>query len=374
MEELSKRLKAQEIEESVLADPKKYKLPKCPEDESDEMAMKLYKSRKNQVVKQILQERVYKWQPIVYDEYKSLIYLIGRSAEEYAVIMNIFNEIKKRDPQFTPRSYFDFGSGVGTGIWAAWQQWDKSIFEYFLVDTSKSMNELSDLLLRDGDPNKEMFLRNVNHRQFLPGENTAKFDVVLSAYSMMELPSIHHRLEVANNLWNKTEEYLIFIESGTNAGFQILNEIRYFLLDLKSKNEEDAFVFAPCPHESPCPRYELNDGTPCNFQIAYDSLPFSGPSKYCKDLYSYLVIKKGKPNDSDRWPRIIRPTLYRKRHVVCRMCASSGKIEEGIFTAAKHGKLVYKCARKSNWGDQFPLTIVSNEQSEKEEDSDSSEE
>lgn len=358
MEEANVKLKMREIEELVLADPAKFKLPKPPQDESDESSVKLFKSRKEQKVKEILKQRVYSWQPINYDQHKSLLYLISRSAEEFAVILKIFHEIQRRDPSFTPKSYFDFGSGVGSGVWAASELWKESIYEYYLIDASKDMNDLSDLLLRDGDVNKEMFIKNVYHRQFLPSRQD-NYDIVLSAYSLLELQTVKSRLEVVNNLWNKAGKYLIFVESGTNAGFQVLNEVRDFLMHLKDVNKEDAFVFSPCAHESPCPRFELSDGTPCNFEIKFSPLPFSGPSEHKKEHYSYLVIKKGtRTEDSDHWPRIVRPTLYRHKHVICRMCTAEGKLQEAILTISKHGKFAYRCAKSSNWGDQLPVKIL----------------
>lgn len=122
-----------------------------------------------------MNQRIYSWKPIVYDPYKSLQYLLGRFAQEYSTVLRIFSEIANRNPEFKPRSYFDFGSGVGSGIWAATNLWKQSIFEYYLVDASKDMNDLSDLLLRDGEENKEMSLRNVNFRQFLPASIDVKF-------------------------------------------------------------------------------------------------------------------------------------------------------------------------------------------------------
>lgn len=364
MEEANLKQKKQEIEELVLSDTNKFKLPKLPINDADESALKLFNARKNQTVKQILKQRVYSWQPITFDEHKSLVYLIGRSTMEYAVIMRIFQEIVKRDPNFTPRSYFDFGSGVGTGCWAAAEMWKSSIFEYYLVDASRYMNDLSDLILRDGDANKAMFLRNVYHRQFLPARED-KYDIVLSAYSLFELPSLKKRLEVVNNLWNKAEHYLIFVEVGTNSGFTLLNEIRDFLIQIKSLNKEEAFIFSPCPHESPCPRYGLNDGTPCNFEVGYHTAKYSGSSNYVKDTYSYLVVKKGIPKEeSHRWPRIVRPTMIRHRHVICRMCTDVGTIKEGIFTKAKHGKFPFRCAKNSKWGDQLPMKIVESDATE----------
>lgn len=357
IEDVHVKQKVKEIEEQVLSDPVKFKLPKRPDSETDEFATKAFKARLRQKVNEITKQRVYSWQPINYNTYKALLYLMGRSAEEFAVIMKIFNEIKRRDHQFVPKSYFDFGSGVGTGAWAAHETWGKSILEHYLVDTSKEMNDLSELILRDGDSNKNMFLKNVYHRQFLPSRDD-NFDIVLSAYSLLELPTLKNRLEIVNNLWNKAGKYLIFVETGSNAGFQVLNEVRDFLLEVRKANDEKAFVFAPCPHESPCPRYGAGDGTPCNFEVSFYKLPFSGPSIYTKDVFSYLVFKKGEPVESDRWPRIVRQPLPRHNHVICRMCTNEGKIQEGIFTGKKHGKLVYRCAKTSTWGDQLPIKVL----------------
>lgn len=355
------KVKMKEIEELVLSDPVKHKLPKYPEDPSDEAKLKNFQSRKRQKVEEILNQRVYGWQPITYDAFKSLVYLVGRSAQEYAVLMKIFSEIQRRDPDFKPNSYFDFGSGVGTGVWAASELWKSSIYEYYLVDTSRYMNDLSDLILRDGNANKSLSLRNVYHRQFIPAQG-AKYDLVLAAYSLFELPNIATRLEVAHNLWKKAENYVIFVEQGSNAGFQMLNEIREFLMSQRARSSrpDDSFIFAPCTHEQQaCPRFQLQDGTPCNFSVKYETHSFYRPIKILGETYCYLVIKKGsQPTEQDRWPRIVRPPLLRHKHVVCRMCTESGELHEGIFTKRVHGQAVYRCAKSSRSGDQLPISIV----------------
>lgn len=76
-----------------------------------------FKQKVRDKVNVILKKRIYNWVPIDYDAYKSLLYLIGRSAANYAVLTKIFSEINMRDPNFKPRSLFDFGSGVGTVTW-----------------------------------------------------------------------------------------------------------------------------------------------------------------------------------------------------------------------------------------------------------------
>lgn len=132
-------------------------------------------------VRKMVAQRTYAWRPLDYDAYRSLQYLLGRTPAEYAILVRIFGELaRRRSADFTPRSFFDFGSGVGTGTWAASHFWRSSIFEYYLVDASRDMNDLADLLLRDGDENRQLQLRNVNFRQFLPA--TTEVSVFVSLY------------------------------------------------------------------------------------------------------------------------------------------------------------------------------------------------
>lgn len=45
--------------------------------------------------------------------------------------------------------------------------------------------------------------------------------MVVSAYSLMELPDAKNRLSVLSKLWKKTNKYLVIVEQGTNAGFKV---------------------------------------------------------------------------------------------------------------------------------------------------------
>lgn len=158
---------------------------------------------------------------------------------------------------------------------------------------------------------------------------------MLSAFSLFELHSEKNRLEVLTNLWNKCDKYLILVENGTNAGFSLITEARNFILS----QEEECHVFSPCPHEVACPRITVNDGTPCNFQVSYNTFPFIGSSISKREMYSYIVLKKGKRDiESETWPRIVRPVLVRSRHTVCRFCTKNGDLQEVIFTSAKNGR------------------------------------
>lgn len=300
----------------------------------------------------ILKQRIYNWQPIIFTRYTGLQYLFARAAAEYAVISWVFHEIKVRE-NFMPKTLFDFGSGVGTVVWAANETWGNSLKEIFCVDTSKDMICLSEDLI---DSYQKELKNKLSYRQFLPIHPT--YDIVVSAYSLMELPSTATRIETLLKLWCKTNKYLVLIEQGTTAGFNVISEARKFLLEAikDEKSNMEAHIFSPCPHDLDCPKLNRAGHNPCHFQITYNSYPQKEQPK--KELFTYVVIsKEPRKSDDKQWPRIVRPVLCKSRHVICRMCTSSGTLQEIIFSPAKHGRIPYMCAKSSKWGDRLPLSI-----------------
>ncbi|XP_029663982.1 methyltransferase-like protein 17, mitochondrial isoform X2 [Formica exsecta] len=306
---------------------------------------------RNMKARNILKEHVYHWQPINFDKLTCLTYLVAKSVQNHAVSHKILNEIKIRDKDFRPETFFDFGSGIGTNTWAASEIWSDSLKEYFCVETSESMIELSERLAEVAKPKiKETF-----YRQFFPAS--------------MNLPSQQFRLETILKLWKKTEKYLIIVEEGTNAGFTLVNEARDFILRYANskyrKESQFVHVFSPCPHDLKCPR--LIDNTPCNFSVLYHPLQFLGSKGHKSQLYSYVVLKKDKrPENDEQWPKIVRPVLKRSNHVICRMCLANGELKEDIFTKYKHGKHMYRCAKSSEWGDRLPLNYEQQQESPEE--------
>lgn len=302
----------------------------------------------------ILKKNVYRWGNISYDNPTCLQYLMIRAAPEYAVLIRILDEIRRKDPDFTPRSFFDFGSGVGTGIWAVNMFWKGQIYEYFSVDTSQNMNDLARLILCHGKDNVEMPLKGYFQRQFLPASSDLKYSIVLSAFTLFELPSMKSRMETIQKLWNKTEDYLIIVEQGSNTGFQIINEAREFVLNL-TKGPNSGYAFAPCPNDNVCPRY-LEHKTPCNFLMKYETLPFPSKAESLAELFSYVILKKGARADNDpQWPRVVRAPIIRSGHTICRLCTAEGELKEVIFSKSKYDQTTYRCARSCNWGDLLPI-------------------
>ncbi|XP_074508143.1 ribosome assembly protein METTL17, mitochondrial [Sebastes fasciatus] len=309
-----------------------------------------------------LKRTTYHWTPMKYDEDLGVVYMAARLAGGYAAVRRAINEIKKRDPSFAPQSLLDFGSGLGTVVWASHSCWGDTLKEMICVDSSGPMNILAERLLKGDDERAEPHIKQVYFRQFLPVSPKVQFDLVAAAFTLSELLNVKDREEAVLTLWRKTSSYLVLVENGTKEGHQILMEARDTLLKKQEKTVHDtrpASVFAPCPHKQKCPKLAQETTTPCNFQQKYQPLPLAGHNDRQTEKFSYLIMTRTEPGEAEAegvdWARLIAPVQSRTRHVHCRMCCPDGQLQHLVVTAQKHSRDVYRCARSSDWGDQVPI-------------------
>ncbi|XP_078670417.1 ribosome assembly protein METTL17, mitochondrial-like [Branchiostoma floridae x Branchiostoma belcheri] len=381
-EDADVRRKAQEIAEEYT----KQGLLKEETDLMDEKALAQQRKVESKVLKKV-QQQLYHWQPVTWNEVTGLAYLVGKAPGVYAATYRILSELKKREPKFRPMTLMDYGSGTGMAVWAAHTLWGHWLREYTCFDTSSSMNNLAELLLRGGEEHGKLLHPNIIFRQYeLPNLNI-QHDLVVCAYSLGEQPSGVQRRRVVRRLWRKTSQFLVILENGTNEGYRMVMEARDLVLsgkaDRKGGLSEDvldselqeaelecaeqpqltdepvAHVFSPCPHDTSCPRLADGSETPCNFQQSFQPPSFMSvlpkSSNSAVETFSYVVLRKGaRSEESVPWPRIVRSVLRRPRHVHCRMCLANGQLQEAVVTSRKHGKLLYRCARMSEWGDTLP--------------------
>nr|XP_023688400.1 methyltransferase-like protein 17, mitochondrial isoform X1 [Paramormyrops kingsleyae] len=307
-----------------------------------------------------LKKTTYHWTPLRYDDELCLVYLAARLAAGYAAMRRALNEIKKRDPTFTPFSLLDFGSGLGTVVWAARTTWGDSLKESVCVDSSKAMNTLAERLLRGGSDKEDPLIKHVYFRQFLPVSPKVQFDLVSSAFALSELPSKQERIETVLTLWRKTHSYLVLVENGTKEGHQILMEARDTVLKGEEKTMDPSrpFVFAPCAHQLPCPKLAQQAQVPCNYPQPFCPLPLPGNREQEVEQFSYLVMARQEPgveNAGLEWARLTGPVLRRPRHVHCQLCCPDGELRRVVVTPSRHGRDVYRCARNSDYGDRLPI-------------------
>jgi len=324
---------------------------------SDEKKKIIEKARDKRI-KEMIHYHLYNWKPIAYDENTCLQYLIGMFGANYSVMLRLFREIQHRDNSFAPKSIFDFGSGLGTTIWAASDVWN-SVKEFYCVDNSGPMIDLCELLLKDGNPHKKL-PTGIFFKQFLPITRHLHYDIVASQNSLLELPNASSRIETILNLYQKTKKYLILAENGGLAGYHAIIEARDFLLQFQKErsNRTNLHVFAPCPHDNACPKFGVSKH-PCNFEVKYAAMKLEGvtypkPHVHYEQRFSYVIFKKGHYDDRNGWSRIIGPVKKKSQHARCKLCLPQNKVEDIVFTA-RHGKVALKCVKGSKWGDRLPL-------------------
>ncbi|XP_032198989.1 methyltransferase-like protein 17, mitochondrial isoform X3 [Mustela erminea] len=316
-----------------------------------------------EAVLRALRKTTYHWQELSYNESLSLVYMAARLDGGFAAVSRAFHEIQARVPEFQPQTLMDFGSGTGSVTWAAHSAWGQSLREYLCVDSSAAMLVLAEKLLKGGSESGEPYVPGVFFRQFLPVSPKVQFDVVVSAFSLSELPSKADRTELVQTLWRKTSHFLVLVENGTKAGHSLLMDARDLVLKGKEKSPLDprpGFVFAPCPHELPCPQLTASKPLACSFSQAYHCIPFSWNKKKQKEeKFSMVILARGSPEEANRWPRITQPVLKRPRHVHCHLCCPDGHMQHAVITARQYGRDLYRCARVSSWGDLLPVITPS---------------
>ena len=240
---------------------------------------------------------------------------------------------------------------LGTTMHVANHMWPATIHEHINVDCSKEMIDLCDLLLKDGNDNNVPIFNNVFYKQFLPVGRTTTYDLVVSAFSLKELPNVDARIHVIENLWHKTEDILVFIEHGNQAGTAAILEARSFILkmngydpvaiynpnEIEDENQLDKttknpnlHIMAPCPHHYCCPRLNREYGVFCNFNVNYFPFYYGQPKiPLEKERISYVVFRK-KPKiykEFAEWPRVVEKPIKNSRNVNLKLCTPEGKIE-----------------------------------------------
>uniref|UniRef100_U3BLB9 Ribosome assembly protein METTL17, mitochondrial n=1 Tax=Callithrix jacchus TaxID=9483 RepID=U3BLB9_CALJA len=305
-----------------------------------------------------LRKTTYHWQELSYSEGLSLVYMAARLDGGFAAVSRAFHEIQAQNQAFQPQTLMDFGSGTGSVTWAAHSVWGQTLREYMCVDRSTAMLVLAEKLLKGGSESGEPYIPGVFFRQFLPVSPKVQFDIVVSAFSLSELPSKADRNEVVQTLWRKTHHFLVLVENGTKAGHSLLMDARDLVLNGNEKSPLDprpGFVFAPCPHELPCPQLTTSKPLACSISQAYHPIPFSWNKKPKEEKFSLVILARGSPEEANRWPRITQPVLKRPRHVHCHLCCPDGHMQHAVITARRHGRYLYRCARVSSWGDLLPV-------------------
>ncbi|CAB57323.2 Rsm22-cox11 tandem protein 1, mitochondrial [Schizosaccharomyces pombe] len=323
-----------------------------------------------------------------------LAYIHQSMPYQYASLYSVLTDLKIVNSDVSCKSQHILDCGKGPGIGA--------LASYSVFPTPNSVSIVEE------NPFLKKIIYDIHHNIYpstspnptspvtlnrLPLGKKDSYTLVIASNKLLEMKSEKELFDYLRSLWSLVSNdggLLVLCERGTKRGFSLIQRARTFLLQ-KSKNTSDkqfnAHIVAPCPHDGRCP-IDIENGVRaniCSFKQHFFLSPFSRlyvPRSHRRSSdrshYSYVVIQKGitRPlnnttqrfkNDEDllenvnvtsptlkNWPRIIRPPLKRDGHVIIDVCDSDARLRRNIVPKSQ-GKLAYRLARKSAWGDLFPL-------------------
>ena len=269
-------------------------------------------------------------------------YVIARMPATYAALQSAFKAIQERAP-LSIKSVLDLGSGPGTGMWAACENFPE-IETVTLIEQDIALSSLGKQLAQTSDMpvmhSAKWLEANLETISDLPPH-----DLILLSYSVGELnpQSIG---PLINLCWRSVKKLLLIIEPGTPVGFERIRLIRSQLID------NGAHLIAPCPHHLACP---MTGGDWCHFAARVERSSLhrrikGGSLGYEDEKFSYVAATK----TAFPFPpsRILKQPSRHSGHIVLKLCTPQGVRQPTI--SKKMGDL-YKQARKAEWGDIFPL-------------------
>ena len=266
-------------------------------------------------------------------------YLATRLPATYAAVRASLAAIAEIRPAWAPRSLLDAGSGPGSVLWAARDQWP-SIERASMIEASEAIRQLGDTLARESGACTRWISADIAHG--LPALESA--DLVTLSYVLGELPpmAIDPLIE---RLWELSGEMLLVVEPGTPAGWQRVLLVRDRLI------ARGAHIVAPCPHAERCP---LAAPDWCHFsrRVARSRthrLAKEADVPWEDEKFIYLAASHT-PNDAPAARVLARPRVA-SGAIRLKLCGPDGQMEERLVTR-RQGE-VFKVARRLNWGDRL---------------------
>jgi len=233
-------------------------------------------------------------------------YALNGMCQDLHVVYRIFDYLRVKEKNFSPKRILDYGCGTGGVLWA--------LLDLFEVSHYTGVEEEENLLLAAERLCSGFHLRTRWEKQ-IP-KNT-KYDLIVAVDSLSHLSS-RARRKALDKLWESCEGMLIVVNHGRRA-FQTTNQARDFFLQKnlqeqrkRSRSISDGTddekivpggrIVAPCPHMQDCPMQGMKYG--CHFGIRIPKSDFPSKSEQAEiqpksqignnilGSYSYVVFDK----------------------------------------------------------------------------------
>lgn len=271
----------------------------------------------------------------------------------YAQLRGALAMTAQRIPHWQPTTLLDLGSGPGTALWAATEQWPslRSLTawerESAFLDLGRRLAKRSSLSALRSAAWHRADLRGVGD---LPG----RYDLVIVGHVLNELDEATTATAI-DLAWRAADGLLLIVEPGTSAAFPLVRAARDRLL------ARGAHTIAPCVHDQPCPL--INDW--CHFPQRLKRPPFQraargARSEWEDSKFCFAAMARFGPEDHV-WGRVIRETTGNKAYAEARISAIDGVAR---YRGLKRHRGAYRLVRDLEWGDALveqlpdPITPV----------------
>lgn len=260
----------------------------------------------------------------------------------YAQLYGALAATAARIPDWAPETLLDLGSGPGTALWAAVEQWP-SLTTLAAWEREPAFITLGRTLAQQSSSDAlrtTRWVRQDLQNSLGAGEAIQRYDLVILGHVLNELdPAIQQRVITA--AWERTAGVLVLVEPGTSAAFPLVRAARDQLLAVGAQ------TIAPCPHNLPCP---LVDDW-CHFPQRLKRPDFQrrargALSEWEDSKFSFAAMARfeiAKPF----WGRVIREPESNKAYAEAMISTTSGIIRQ---RALKRHRDSFRRIKDLEWG------------------------
>ena len=266
----------------------------------------------------------------------------------YAQLAGAMAATAERAPSFAPTTMLDLGSGPGTALWAAAEQWP-TLATVHAWERETAFIELGRKLAARSSlpPVLDAQWRQITLGGALP-QHTAQYDLIVMGHVLNEMDE-RVREALVRSAWERCSGVLLIVEPGTSAALPVVRAARDLLL------EEGARTLAPCAHDASCPL--ANDW--CHFpqklfRPHFQRRAKEGSAGWEEAKFSYAAMARFAP-ESPIWGRLIHQPRVNKAGAVLVVSSRDGIVRPRI---PKRDRAAYKAAADLKWGDAIEGEIT----------------
>ncbi len=266
---------------------------------------------------------------LIASKQEGLLYAISRMPATYSVIYTLVSALFNQGLILDVNSVIDVGSGTGAGYFA-FKEVDSDIKinlverDQFMIDVCKKLTDDEVEILK-----ADIVKDNID----------ASADMIVVSYVLSEMKE-QDRLNVALKLLEKTNKYLLIIDTGTPRTYENMMTLKRFV------QENGYKIVAPCMSEK-CGL--KNDYCQFYSRVERSSLMRMAKSadlSYEDEKYFYLLISKENVQ-TDKF-RVIRRPIIKTNNIELTICGKDG-VKKQTFT--KQNKEKFKLAKKAKIND-----------------------